>query len=39
MPIYDWCPASEYEVVDRWDDGIGRLAHPNGTGRRSFSMT
>jgi len=35
MPIYDRCPASEYEVVDRLDDGIGWLAHPNETGRRT----
>ncbi|WP_277543616.1 hypothetical protein [Haloarcula laminariae] len=35
MPIYDRGPASEYEVVDRWDDGIGWLAHPNETGRRT----
>ena len=35
MPIYDREPASEYEVVDRWDDGIGWLAHPNETGRRT----
>ncbi|MGQ3330490.1 MBL fold metallo-hydrolase [Halorubrum sp. FL23] len=34
MPIYDRCPASEYEVVDQWDGGIGWLAHPTETGRR-----
>ena len=34
MSIYDRCPASEYEVIDRWDAGIGWLAHPNETGRR-----
>lgn len=35
MPIYDRRPASEYEVVDQWDCGIGWLAHPNETGRRT----
>ncbi|MFC6875402.1 MBL fold metallo-hydrolase [Halobellus marinus] len=35
MPIYDRRPPSEYEAVDRWDGGIGWLAHPNETGRRT----
>ncbi|EMA72759.1 hypothetical protein [Halorubrum distributum] len=35
MPIYNRCSASEYEVVDRWDGGIGWLAHPNETGHRT----
>ncbi|WP_180271774.1 hypothetical protein [Halorubrum persicum] len=35
MPIYDRRPSSEYEVVDRWDGGIGWFAHPTETGRRT----
>lgn len=35
MPIYDRGPASEYEVLDRWDGGIGWLAHPDESGRRT----
>ncbi|SDY18241.1 hypothetical protein [Halopenitus persicus] len=35
MPIYDRRPSSEYEVVDRRDDGVGWFAHPNETGRRT----
>ncbi|RLM87986.1 hypothetical protein D3D02_13705 [Halobellus sp. Atlit-38R] len=35
MPIYDRRSPSEYEIVDRWDVGIGWLAHPNETGHRT----
>ena len=35
MPIYDRRAPSEYEILDRWDGGIGWLAHPNETGRRT----
>ena len=35
MPIYDRRSPSEYDIVDRWDGGIGWLAHPDETGRRT----
>lgn len=35
MPTYDRTPATDLEVVDRWDDGVGWLAHPHETGRRA----
>lgn len=35
MPIYDRGRASGYEVIDRWDDGVGWFAHPDETGRRT----
>jgi hypothetical protein len=35
MPIYDRNPASEHEILDRYETGIGWLAHPNETGRRT----
>jgi hypothetical protein len=35
MPVYDRSPASDIEVVDRWPDGVGWLAHPDEEGRRA----
>lgn len=34
MPIYDWQSSSKYEIVDRYEAGLGWLAHPNEAGRR-----
>jgi len=34
MPIYDRQSPSRYEIVDRYEAGIGWLAHPNETGLR-----
>ncbi len=35
MPVYDRTAATDYRVIDRWDDGLGWLAHPDEAGRRA----
>ncbi|ODR81918.1 hypothetical protein BG842_26330 [Haladaptatus sp. W1] len=35
MPMYNRDDADGIRVVDRWDDGIGWLAHPEEDGRRA----
>ncbi|RLM63315.1 hypothetical protein [Halorubrum sp. Atlit-26R] len=35
MPIYDRSSPSEYEILDRWDSGLGWLVHPNEAGHRT----
>jgi hypothetical protein len=35
VPVYDCGDAECLQVIDRWDDGVGWLAHPAETGRRA----
>ena len=35
MPNYDRSAPAGFEEIDRWDDGVGWLAHPDETGRRA----
>lgn len=35
MPVYDRSPAEDVRVIDRWEAGVGWLAHPDETGRRA----
>lgn len=35
MPWYDRQPSSGYEVIDRWEGGVGWLAHPAERGQRA----
>jgi hypothetical protein len=35
VPVYDRGDAERLQVIDRWDDGVGWLAHPAETGRRA----
>lgn len=35
MPAYDRSPSTTYREIDRWDDGVGWLAHPEEEGRRA----
>lgn len=35
MPVYDRSTASDFQVIDRWADGVGWFAHPGESGRRA----
>lgn len=35
MPMYERGDSSGFLVVDRWDDGVGWIAHPGEDGRRA----
>lgn len=35
MSVYDRSPAPDLQVIDRWTDGVGWLAHPREEGRRA----
>ncbi|PSQ17376.1 hypothetical protein BRD00_07965 [Halobacteriales archaeon QS_8_69_26] len=35
MPVFDRGDADEYRIVDRFDGGVGWIAHPDETGRRA----
>jgi hypothetical protein len=35
MPVYDRSSATDIQIIDRWDDGFGWLAHPGEDGRRA----
>ncbi|MFD1589217.1 hypothetical protein ACFR9U_19745 [Halorientalis brevis] len=35
MPAYERSPASSSRAIDRWDSGVGWLAHPDEDGRRA----
>ncbi|WP_435359440.1 hypothetical protein [Haloarchaeobius sp. DFWS5] len=35
MPVYDRGGATEFEVIDEWEAGVGWVAHPDEEGRRA----
>ncbi|MFC7045586.1 hypothetical protein ACFQH6_09375 [Halobacteriaceae archaeon GCM10025711] len=35
MPFKERAPAAEYRVIDRWEDGVGWIAHPDETMQRA----
>ncbi len=35
MPAYERSRATEFEVIDRWEGGVGWLAHPQEAGERA----
>ncbi|PSP54530.1 hypothetical protein BRC82_10135 [Halobacteriales archaeon QS_1_67_19] len=35
MPLKETGPAADYEEIDRWDGGVGWIAHPDETMRRA----
>jgi hypothetical protein len=34
-PTYERTPSDGYRALDRWDDGVGWVAHPGGSGVRT----
>ncbi len=34
MPTFERSPATTYEIVDRWNDGLSWIAHPDEDGER-----
>jgi len=38
MVMYDRSRPTDPEIVDRWDDGVGWIAHPDETGRRASHL-
>jgi hypothetical protein len=39
MPAYDRSRATDYEEIDRWERGIGWIAHPDEDGQRASHAT
>jgi hypothetical protein len=35
MPAYERSPATGYQEIDRWDEGVGWIAHPDEDGERA----
>ena len=35
MPIFDRTESKNHQVIDRWDGGIGWIAHPDEDSRRA----
>lgn len=38
MPMYDRSRPTDPQLVDRWDEGVGWIAHPDETGRRASHL-